>query len=102
MTKRGWKWEKQKAAVALRYRLGKDRAPKVVAKGRGKSAEKILKLAREHQIPLYKDEALTSLLMKVEMDQAIPPELYRVVAEVLSMIYRMEKRAELLRREGGR
>lgn len=87
---------REKSAVALRYRFGRDRAPIVVAKGKGKTAEKIIALAEEHQIPLYEDEGLTALLMKLEPESMIPPELYRVVAEVLSLVYRLEKRAESL------
>jgi len=87
---------RERSAVALRYRVGKDRAPIVVAKGKGKTAERIIALAEEHQIPLYEDEGLTALLMKLEPESMIPPELYRVVAEVLSLVYRLENRAESL------
>lgn len=89
--------EGKKRAVALKYRIGKDRAPIVVAKGSGKRAERILSLAEDHNVPIHQDEGLSLLLMKVELNQAIPPELYQVVAEVLSLIYRLEKKAESLR-----
>ena len=84
--------EDQGKAVALRYERGKDPAPRVTAKGRGKVAEKILSLAREHGIPIRQDKALLDALYRLDINEEIPEELYRVIAEVLAFIYRMNRR----------
>lgn len=81
--------EKLKKAVALKYRQQVDRAPKIVAKGQGIIAERIIEIAAEHNIPLKKDPALIEVLSKMDLDQEIPPELYRAVAEVLAYVYKM-------------
>ncbi len=84
--------EDQGKVVALRYERGKDPAPRVTAKGRGKVAEKILSLAREHDIPIKQDKALLDALYRLDINEEIPEELYRVIAEVLAFIYRMNRR----------
>jgi len=80
----------QKAA-ALRYDPGRDQAPKVVAKGRGEIAEKIVALARKHQVPLVEDPNLVQMLEALDVDMEIPTELYRAVAEVLVFVYRLNR-----------
>lgn len=82
----------KKRAAALKYREGKDVSPKVVAKGRGEIAEKILELAREHGVPIREDSALTEVLMTLELNEAIPQELYKAVAEVLAFVYNLHNR----------
>ena len=77
------------AAVALAYRQGRP-APQVVAKGRELVAEAIIEKARAHGIYVHESPELVSLLMQVDLDQAIPPELYRAVAELLAWLYRLE------------
>ena len=79
--------DKQKKAVALKYNKGKDRAPKVVAKGKGYIAEKIIETARENNVPLYEDKNLSQVLEALDLDTEIPSELYRAVAEVLAFAY---------------
>ncbi len=74
-------------AVALRYRPDRDRAPKVTATGSGDVAEQILQLARKHDIPIREDRNLIQVLSQLDPGQEIPPELYFVVAEVLSFVY---------------
>jgi len=76
-------------ALALRYKRGQDSAPKVTAKGRGVLADKILAVARENNIPIKQDKTLLDALYRLEINEEIPEELYRVVAEVLAFIYRM-------------
>jgi flagellar biosynthesis protein len=76
-------------AVALKYDRTKDRSPKVVAKGKDLLAEKIIAVAKEHDIPLYEDKNLVQVLDALDIDMDIPPELYRAVAEVLAFIYRL-------------
>ncbi|MCS7234176.1 MAG: FlhB-like flagellar biosynthesis protein [Synergistetes bacterium] len=81
--------EDLKKAAALKYDEEKDKAPKVVASGRGKIAEKIIEIAKEYDIPIYEDPDLVELLLKVDIGEEIPPELYKAVAEVLAFIYRL-------------
>jgi len=76
-------------AVALAYRTGQA-APKVVAKGRGMLAETIIERAKEAGVYVHESPELVSLLMQVDIDQRIPPDLYRAVAELLAWIYRLE------------
>ena len=76
-------------AIALAYRTGQS-APKVVAKGRGLLAETIIQRAKEAGVYVHESPELVSLLMQVDIDQHIPPELYRAVAELLAWIYRLE------------
>jgi flagellar biosynthesis protein len=76
-------------AVALAYQTG-DLAPKVVAKGRGLIAEEIIARAKEHGVFVHESKELVALLMQVELDDRIPPALYRAVAELLAWLYRIE------------
>lgn len=82
-------------AVALKYRRGKDSAPRITAKGRGSLAEKILAVAQANNIPIRQDRALLEALYRLEINEEIPEELYRVVAEVLAFVYRMNKLREV-------
>ncbi|MEO2082588.1 MAG: EscU/YscU/HrcU family type III secretion system export apparatus switch protein [Desulfurobacteriaceae bacterium] len=82
----------EKKAVALKYRRDKDNAPKVVAKGKGALAERIVQLAREHGVKVVEDENLVEFLMGLEIGEEIPPELYRAVAEILAYIYSATRR----------
>ena len=82
----------QKAAAALRYKQGIDPAPRLVAKGVGIIAEKILEAAKEAGVPIHEDPDLLALLMTLNIDEVIPPEMYVAVAEVLAYIYRMNNR----------
>ena len=79
-------------ALALGYRPRETNAPKVVAKGRGLVAEKIIDLARKAGVPVKEDPALFSLLSHLNVDQEIPPEAYKVVAELLAFIYKIHHR----------
>lgn len=78
-------------AVALRYDQEEHAAPKVVAKGAGIVAERIIALALEHGIHVHEDPDLTVLLAKLDLDTHIPQELYRAVAEVLAFVYRVNR-----------
>lgn len=75
-------------AAALQYSQGQQAAPKLTAKGAGAVAEKIIELAKEHGIPLHADADLVEVLEKVELDTEIPLEVYAVVAEIFSYLYR--------------
>ncbi len=81
-----------RSAIAMRYDLAKDHAPKVVAKGKGEVAERILAIAHEHGIPVQEDPELLEALAKLDVQQEIPAELYQVMAEVLTFIYRANKK----------
>lgn len=78
-----------KNAVALAYQTG-DAAPKVVAKGRGLVAEQIIARAKEHGVFIHESKELVALLTQVELDDHIPPALYRAVAELLAWIHWIE------------
>ena len=86
--------EKRKKAAALRYDKQTDSAPRVIAKGSGTVAEKILQLAKEHNIPVKEDAKLVEVLAQLDLNQEIPPELYRAVAEILAFIYRTTKKMQ--------
>ena len=81
-------------AVALGYEPDRMLAPRVLAKGRGAVADAILKAAREAGIPIKEDTDLVQVLEKLDIDAEIPPELYKVVAEVLAFVYRMSGEAK--------
>lgn len=83
--------EEPRQAVALKYEHKKDRAPRVVAKGAGYVAENIVKIARQSDVLVYRDRVLTAILMAVELDREIPPQLYKAVAEVLAYVYRVDR-----------
>ena len=85
--------EGRKAAAALRYKVGEDIAPKLVAKGRGRLAEKIIETARDAGVPIHEDPDLIALLMTLNIGEYIPPEMYIAVAEVLAFIYRLNKKS---------
>lgn len=77
-------------AVALAYAPGES-APKVVAKGKGLIAEEIIRRAKEHGIFVHESAELVALLLDVDMDAHIPPQLYVAVAELLAWLYRLER-----------
>ena len=81
--------ESLKNAVALAYHQA-DAAPRVVARGRGLLAEQIIARAHEHGVYVHESAELVSLLMQVDLDQHIPPQLYLAVAELLAWLYRLE------------
>ncbi|WP_454765985.1 EscU/YscU/HrcU family type III secretion system export apparatus switch protein [Cupriavidus campinensis] len=80
------------AAVALSYHAA-DQAPRVVAKGYGLSAEVIIARAREAGVYVHGSPALVNLLMQVDLDSQIPPQLYMAVAELLAWLHRLEESA---------
>ncbi|AIQ19018.1 MULTISPECIES: EscU/YscU/HrcU family type III secretion system export apparatus switch protein [Paenibacillus] len=82
-----------KKAVALKYTPGQSEAPVVVAKGQGAVADMILQRAKENGVAVQEDAALVEVLSKLDLDQQIPPELYHLVAEILSYIYQSDRSA---------
>ncbi len=83
-----------KKAVALKYDRKTDSAPKVTAKGKGKVAEKIIEIAKKHDIPIKDDPDLIEVLSSLEIDEEIPSEIYVAVAELLAFIYSMNSKKE--------
>ena len=81
----------RRIAAALGYDPSKTDAPKLMAKGQGDIADKIIELAKEHNIPIREDRALVAVLAKLDLDQEIPPELYHTIAELLAFVYRANK-----------
>lgn len=81
---------KPKQAVALEYNPQED-APKVIASGRGKLAERIIERAQESDVPIHRDDKLADTLSRLEIGDMIPPELYEVVAEILVFVDSMDK-----------
>ncbi|MFA6170346.1 MAG: EscU/YscU/HrcU family type III secretion system export apparatus switch protein [Candidatus Margulisiibacteriota bacterium] len=84
----------RKTVVALRYDMDRDKAPMVLATGKGMMADEILRIAEENKIPLYEDPELAKLLAKLEIDREIPAELYTLVAEVLFFVFKLDRMAE--------
>ena len=78
----------RKQAVAVRYDAEQESAPRVLAKGQGPVAERILALAAAHDIPLHEDRDLVHLLGALDLDVEVPPGLYKALAEVLAHLYR--------------
>jgi flagellar biosynthesis protein len=84
----------KKQAVALSYDPESDHAPKVTAKGTGEIAKNIIETARNNSVPIQEDESLVELLSQINLNDTIPEELYRVVAELFAFIYELEKKVE--------
>ncbi|MFO7601530.1 MAG: EscU/YscU/HrcU family type III secretion system export apparatus switch protein [Candidatus Desulfacyla sp.] len=76
-----------KKAVAIKYNREKDRAPKIVAKGRNAVAERIIEVAKDSNVPVCPDKDLAQVLETLDLNYEIPPDLYRAVAEVLVFIF---------------
>lgn len=84
------KKQKQLQAVAIKYDPG-EIAPKIIATGKGKVAEKIIETAKEAHVAVHEDSKLANTLSKLDIGEYIPPELYEVVAEILVFVDDMEK-----------
>ncbi len=80
--------------MALRYDLDQEPAPRVVAKGRGVIAEKILEIAQENGIPIREDPDLVEVLAALDVGKLIPEEMYAAVAEILAFLYRVNDNAK--------
>ena len=82
-------------AVALKYKIYEENAPKVVAKGKGELAKKIIQKAKIYDIPLFQNELLADMLLDVEIQEEIPPKMYEAVVEVFVWLYKLEEKAQL-------
>jgi flagellar biosynthesis protein len=85
--------EKRQSAVALQYEANRDRAPEVIAKGRGHIARRIIEEAKVHGIPVQEDPLLVEALMGLDFHQEIPSELFQVVAEIYVFLHGLRKKA---------
>lgn len=82
--------DKKKVAVALKYDTERDEAPKVIAKGVGEVAEKIIEKAQEEGVKSLENKELANDLIKLEINDQIPEELYTAVAEILNYVYKLD------------
>jgi flagellar biosynthesis protein len=79
----------QQQAVALAYESG-EFAPRVLAKGRGAIAEHIIAVAQGEGVFVHESKELVAMLMQVDLDDHVPPELYQAIAEILAWLHRLE------------
>jgi len=84
--------EKRDLAIALEYNKDSDDAPKVVAKGYGEIANRIVDLAKDNDIIIETNPMLAEALSGVELDQTIPIELFEAVAEVIGFVLRAQNK----------
>lgn len=80
------------AAVALKYNPEEDYSPVVVASGHGKVAERIINLAEENGVPVYRDDSTAAMLTMLSVGEGIPPELYQVVAGIYVQVVALAKK----------
>lgn len=83
--------KKIKEVAALKYDVGEDRAPKIVALAKGEAAEKIIEKAKESNVPVYENAELAHTLSSLSIGDEIPAELYEVVAEILVFVSSMDR-----------
>ncbi|MGA1846079.1 EscU/YscU/HrcU family type III secretion system export apparatus switch protein [Deferribacter abyssi] len=80
-----------KKAAALKYKPNSDKAPKLVAKGQGVIAEKIIEKAKEHGVFIQEDADLVEALATLDLYEEIPENLYKAIAEILAELYKINK-----------
>lgn len=85
--------EKRRQAVALAYRRG-ETAPRVLARGYGELAERIIDEARRQGVFVHDAPEVVALLMQLDIDERIPSGLYQVIAELLVWVRELEATAE--------
>lgn len=83
---------KRSKAVALKYNVEEDLAPIVIASGYGEVAERIINVAEQRGIPVFRDDSAVSLLCMLEVGSKIPPELYEVVAAIYCQLLKTSYR----------
>ncbi len=81
------KKEMPQSAVALKYDI--EKAPKIIAKGDGHLADKIIEIAEKQGITLYQDSELVELLSRLDIEEEIPSDLYQAVAVVLAFVFQL-------------
>lgn len=80
----------KRRAAALRYQEGNDHAPKIVATGMGRLADKIIEKAEENDVPVVYNKELADLLTNVDVGDYIPSELYEAVAEIIAYVTKID------------
>ncbi len=85
--------KRNRQAAALRYTQGKDAAPRLMAKGKGMVADRILEIARSNGIPIREDRELVQVLASLDLYREIPTELYKAVAEILVFLHSLNQGA---------
>ncbi|QDU64834.1 Flagellar biosynthetic protein FlhB [Planctomycetes bacterium Pan216] len=88
---------RRKMAAALRYDQDHDAVPRMVARGQGELADRIIDAAREHGVDVYEDPDLVEILCQLDVNQMVPPKLFLAVAEVMAYVYRMNNRYDEVR-----
>jgi flagellar biosynthesis protein len=76
----------QKAAVALKYNPEITYAPVVIASGMGELAQRIVNIADENGVPIYRDDSVAALLVMLNAGEHIPQELYQIVASIYAEV----------------
>jgi len=84
----------KRKAIAIQYNVDADQVPRIVAAGQGDLADKILKMAEEHNIVLFEDPSLSDLMSKLDINKSIPLALFPLVAEVLAIVYKLDSMAK--------
>ena len=82
-------------AVALKYDEYQSSAPKVIAKGKGEIAKKIIQKAKEFDVPFFQNEELANMLLDIDVDEEIPPKMYKAVVEVFVWLSSLEEKAQI-------
>lgn len=77
-------------AVALKY--DGEKAPTIAATGTYELADEIIRIAREHNVPLYENAELAGILARLSLNEEIPENLYRVIAEILAFAFHIQGR----------
>jgi flagellar biosynthesis protein len=88
--------DKVKQAAAVKYDEERDSLPRVTARGRGRTAERIVETAFEAEVPIIEDAALVSALMMMELGDEIPVDLYQAIAKILAFLYDVDKQGGVL------
>ncbi|HPA05468.1 MAG TPA: EscU/YscU/HrcU family type III secretion system export apparatus switch protein [Candidatus Hydrogenedentes bacterium] len=84
--------DQRRKAAAIRYDAEQHAAPRIVAKGAGLLAERIVEVARANGVYVHEDPDLVAVLSRLDVDTEIPEALYRAVAEILAFVYRLNQR----------
>lgn len=87
------------SAVALRYNPEKDYAPVVVASGHGEVAERIISLADESGVPVYRDDSAAALLTMLKVGKSVPPDLYELIASIYVEILKTSGKIKKVNKE---
>lgn len=83
------KINKSRKAIALSYKEGYN-VPKVIAKGKGEIAQRIVEVGKKRNVEIYKDKELAEELIKLDLHDEIPPQLYEAVAKIIFFVYQLD------------